>query len=90
MSKKLLLGAIVAIVPILGIAGYAAAGGGQSSLADLRQATAQYHDVATAVAERSAVELPQVAAGGGGSGLAAGVGMGEEAAGPKLAPLLTG
>ena len=60
MSKKLLLGAIVAIVPILGIAGYAAAGGGQSSLADLRQATAKYHDVATALAEPNAVELPQV------------------------------
>ena len=60
MRKKLLLGTIAAFVPILAIAGYATAGGGQSSLADLRQATAKYHDVAVALAEPNAVELPQV------------------------------
>jgi len=60
MRKKVLLGALVAVVPMLAIAGFAAAGGGQSSLADLRQATTKYHDVAVALAEPNAVELPQV------------------------------
>ena len=60
MRTKLLLGALVAVVPLLGIAGFAAAGGGQSSLAELRQATAKYHDIAVARAEPNAVELPQV------------------------------
>jgi len=60
MRKKLLFGALVAVVPILGIAGFAAAGGGHSSLTDLRQATAKYHNVAVAMAEPNAVELPQV------------------------------
>ena len=60
MRTKVLLGALIAVVPVLGIAGFAAAGGGQSSLADLRQATAKYHDIAVARAEPNSVELPQV------------------------------
>jgi hypothetical protein len=60
MRTKLLLGALIAAVPVLAVAGYAAAGGGQSSLADLRQATTKYHDIAVARAEPNAVELPQV------------------------------
>jgi hypothetical protein len=60
MRTKLLLGALIAAVPVLAVAGYAAAGSGQSSLADLRQATTKYHDIAVARAEPNAVELPQV------------------------------
>jgi hypothetical protein len=59
MRKPLLI-ALVAALPLLGIAGYAAAGGGQSSLAALREATAKYHDIAVARAEPNSVELPQV------------------------------
>src|SRR4029078_11133048 len=55
-----LLGALVAAVPLLAIAGFAAAGGGQSSLADLRQGTPKYHHIALARAEPNAVDLPQV------------------------------
>jgi hypothetical protein len=60
MRRKLLLGTLAVVVPVLGIAGFAAAGGGQSSIADLRQATAKYHDIGVARAEPNAVELPQV------------------------------
>ena len=60
MRTRVLLGALIAVVPVLGIAGFAAAGDGQSSLADLRQATAKYHDIAVARAEPNSVELPQV------------------------------
>jgi hypothetical protein len=56
MRKPLLI-AIVAALPVLGIAGYAAAGG-QSTLADVRDATAAYHDLATAKAAGYAFELP--------------------------------
>jgi hypothetical protein len=58
--RKTLLIALVAALPLLAIAGYAGAGGGQSSLAELREATAKYHDIAVARAEPNAVELPQV------------------------------
>lgn len=70
MRRKLLLGAIVAIVPVLAVAGLAAAGGGQSSLADLREATAAYHDVDAAKAAGYTVELAQTAAYGGGTCIA--------------------
>ena len=70
MRRKLLLGAIVAVVPVLAIAGFAAAGGGQSSLAELRDATAKYHDIDVALATHDAVELPQTAAYGGGTCIA--------------------
>jgi hypothetical protein len=60
MKKKLVMGVIAAVVPVLAIVGFAAAGGDQSSLSDLRNATAEYHDVAAALAEPGAVELPQV------------------------------
>lgn len=60
MRRKVLLGVLAAVVPVLAIAGFATAGGGQSSLADLRQATTKYHDVAVALAEPNAIELPQV------------------------------
>lgn len=58
--RKTLLITIVAVLPLLAVAGYATAGGGQSELADVRAATAKYHDVAVALAEPGAVELPQV------------------------------
>ena len=38
--RKLILLAVAAVVPLLAIAGFAAAGGGQSSLDALREATA--------------------------------------------------
>jgi hypothetical protein len=66
-KKKLALGAIVAIVPVLVIVGLAAAGGGQSSVADLRQATAAYHDLDAANAAGYTVELAQTDAYGGGT-----------------------
>ena len=72
MRKKLLLGGIVAVLPVLAIAGFAAAGGGQSSLADLRQATAAYHDIAVARDAGYTVELEQTAAFGGGTCIANG------------------
>ena len=60
MRKKILLSAIVAVVPLLAIAGFAAAGGGQSSLANIRDATAKYHDIGVARALHDEVELAQV------------------------------
>lgn len=60
MRKKLLFVAIGGIVPLLAIAGFATAGGGQSSLADLRAATAKYHDIDVARALHDELELPQV------------------------------
>ena len=60
MRKKILLAAIAAVVPLLAIAGFAAAGGGQSSLADVRDATAKYHDIEVARALHDEVELAQV------------------------------
>ena len=53
--------ALAAALPVLAIAGFAAADGGQSSLADLRDATARYHDIDVARAEHDEVELAQVA-----------------------------
>jgi hypothetical protein len=56
MRKTLLIVLAVAL-PLLGVAGYAAAGG-QSELADVRDATAAYHDLATAKAAGYTLELP--------------------------------
>ena len=58
--RKATITACFTLVPLLAIAGFAAAGGGQSSLADLRQATAKYHDIDVAKALHDEVELPQV------------------------------
>ena len=60
MRTKILLATLAAAVPLLAIAGFAAAGGGQSSLADVRDATAKYHDIAVARALHNEVELTQV------------------------------
>jgi hypothetical protein len=60
MKNKVLLAALAVVVPLLAIAGFAAAGGGQSSLADLRQATAKYHDIEVARDLHNELELPQV------------------------------
>ena len=69
--RKSILVAVATLLPVLGIAGFAAAGGGQSSLADLRNATARYHDIDVAKAEHpQAFELEQTAAFGGGSCIA--------------------
>ncbi|HEX2303683.1 MAG TPA: hypothetical protein VHH57_08700, partial [Gaiella sp.] len=54
-----LIAAFVAL-PLLAVAGFATAGDGQSSLADLREATAKYHDIEVARALHDEVELPQV------------------------------
>ena len=70
MRKRLFI-ALVAALPMLAVAGYALAGG-QSDLAELRQATAKYHDLAVAKAEGYTVELPQTAAFGGGTCIANG------------------
>jgi hypothetical protein len=56
MRKRLLI-ALVAALPVLAVAGYAAAGG-QSDLAEARNATAAYHDLETAKAAGYSVELP--------------------------------
>src|SRR6185503_3685268 len=45
--RKTLLIALAAAIPLLAVAGYAAAGG-QSKLADVRDATAAFHDLGTA------------------------------------------
>ena len=42
--RKTLLIALAAAIPLLAVAGYAAAGG-QSELADVRDATAAFHDL---------------------------------------------
>src|SRR5688500_9268267 len=60
MRKMLLIAGLAAVVPLLAIAGFAAAGGGQSSLADLRDATAKYHDIDVARALHDEEELAQV------------------------------
>jgi hypothetical protein len=58
--RKALLITVVAVLPLLGVAGYATAND-QSDLAELRQATVAYHDIAVAKAEfADAIELPQV------------------------------
>lgn len=58
--RKLLALSSATLLPVLAAAGFAVAGGGQSSLADLREATAKYHDIEVALAEPGAAELPQV------------------------------
>jgi len=58
MRKSLLI-ALVAALPVLGIAGYAAAGG-QSELADVRDATAAFHDLDNAKSAGYSFELPDV------------------------------
>ena len=60
MRTKILLATLAAAVPLLAIAGFAAAGGGQSSIAEVRDATAKYHDIAVARALHNEVELAQV------------------------------
>ncbi len=57
--KKSLIGALLAAVPLLAVAGFATAGG-QSELAAVRQATAAYHDVDAARAAGYVTELPDV------------------------------
>jgi hypothetical protein len=70
MRRKVL---IVALLPVLAIAIVASAfGGGQSDLSSLRQATAKYHDLQTAIGAGYTVELPQTAAFGGGTCVANG------------------
>ena len=69
--KKPLIVACLVLVPLLGVAGFAAAGGGQSSVNDLRQAIAKYHDIDVALAEHpDAFALPQVAPFGEGTCIA--------------------
>ena len=58
MRKRLLIGILVA-VPLLGVAGFATAGG-ESSLAEVRDATAAYHDVEAAKHAGYTLELPDV------------------------------
>lgn len=56
-------------IPVLAVSGLAAAGG-QSDVADLRRATAAYHDIDAARTAGYTVELPQTAAYGGGTCIA--------------------
>jgi hypothetical protein len=56
MRKRLLIAAAVAL-PLLAMAGYATAGGGQSALADVRDATAAYHSLAAAKQAGYVLEL---------------------------------
>ena len=57
--RKALLITVVAALPLLAAAGYATAND-QSDLAELRQATVAYHDIAVAKAEfPDAIELPR-------------------------------
>jgi len=59
MRKSLLI-AVAAVLPVLGVAGYATAND-QSDLAELRQATVAYHEIEVAKAAfPDGVELPQV------------------------------
>jgi hypothetical protein len=60
MRKMRLIAGLAAVVPLLAIAGFAAAGGGQSSLAELRDATAKYHDIDVARVLHDEEELAQV------------------------------
>ena len=60
MRRMLLFVGLAAVVPLLAIAGFAAAGGGQSSVADVRAATAKYHDIDVARALHDEEELAQV------------------------------
>lgn len=65
MRKRIAI-AVAATLPILAVAGYAAAGG-QSELADVRAATAKYHDIGVARSLHDEVELAQTAEFGGGT-----------------------
>ena len=60
MKRMLLFVGLAAVVPLLAIGGFAAAGGGQSSVADVRAATAKYHDIDVARALHDEEELAQV------------------------------
>lgn len=68
--RKFIVLAIAALVPVLAIVGFATAGGGKSSLADVRNATAKYHDIDVARAAHDEVELAQTAEFGGGTCIA--------------------
>jgi hypothetical protein len=64
---------VIAVLPALAIIIVASAfAGGQSELSSLRQATAKYHDLQTAIDAGYTVELPQTAAFGGGTCIANG------------------
>ena len=64
---------VIALLPVLAIAVVASAlGGGQSELSSLRQATAKYHDLQSAIDAGYVTELPQTAAFGGGTCIANG------------------
>ena len=58
MARRILI-AVVAALPLLAIGGYALAGG-QSELADVRSATAAFHDLEGARAAGYTLELPDV------------------------------
>lgn len=73
---KSLIAVSLAVVPLLAIAGFAAAGGGQSWLDVVREATARYHDIDVARAEHDEVELAQTAQYGGGTCIADDAGQG--------------
>ena len=64
---------VIAVLPVIAIAVVASAfGGGQSELSSLRQATAKYHDLQSAIEAGYITELPQTAAFGGGTCIANG------------------
>jgi hypothetical protein len=62
----------IAVLPALAITIVASAFAGQSELSSLRQATAKYHELQTAIDAGYTVELPQTAAFGGGTCIANG------------------
>jgi hypothetical protein len=68
--RRALIAACLLVVPLLAIAGFATAGGGQSELDAVRDATAKYHDIDVARALHDEVELAQTAAYGGGTCIA--------------------
>jgi hypothetical protein len=70
--KKVLIAACLGVVPLLAVAGLAVAGGGQSSLDAVRDATAPYHDIEAARDAGYTVELAQTADFGGGTCIANG------------------
>lgn len=63
---------LIAPIVVIGVLAGAALGGGESELAELRQATAKYHDLQTAIDAGYVTELPQTAAFGGGTCIANG------------------
>jgi hypothetical protein len=58
--RKLLVTAAAVLPLLLGVAAYAAAGGGQSDLAEVRDATAAFHDLDAAKRAGYTLELPDV------------------------------